>query len=60
MKSILVLDDDQQMSAALQEAIPRMGYKALLTKDGNEALSKINCRDGLLSRCVIGNRFTEG
>lgn len=42
MKSILVIDDDPQMRAALQEAIPRMGYKALLTKNGQEALSKID------------------
>jgi two-component system response regulator FlrC len=42
MKSILVIDDDPQMRAALQEAIPRMGYKALLTKNGLEALSKID------------------
>jgi two-component system response regulator FlrC len=42
MKSILVIDDDPQMRAALQEAIPRMGYKALLTRNGQEALSKID------------------
>ncbi len=42
MSSILVVDDDLQMRAALKEAILRLGYKVTLAEDGREALSKLN------------------
>ncbi len=42
MKSILVVDDDPQMRAALREAVVRMGHKAVLAEDPLEALGKID------------------
>ncbi len=42
MKSILVVDDDQQMRSALTEAIKRLGYHSALAENGSEALSKLN------------------
>ncbi len=42
MKSILVVDDDQQMRSALKEAIVRMGYKAVLVENPLEALRKLD------------------
>lgn len=41
MRSILVVDDDQQMRAALKEAITRMGYDAVLAENPVEALKKL-------------------
>ncbi len=38
MKSILVVDDDDQMRAALKEAVVRMGYNAVLAEDPEDAL----------------------
>ncbi len=40
-KSILVVDDDLQMRAALNEAVVRMGYNAVLAEDPEEALNKL-------------------
>ena len=42
MKSILVVDDDPQMRAALREAVVRMGHNAVLAEDPIEALGKID------------------
>ena len=42
MKSILVVDDDQQMRAALKEAVTRVGYKAVMAENPVEALNKLN------------------
>jgi two-component system response regulator FlrC len=41
VKPILVVDDDQQMRNALNEAISRIGFKAVTAGDGQEALQKI-------------------
>ena len=38
MKSILVVDDDRQMRAALKEAVVRMGYKAAVAENPVDAL----------------------
>jgi len=42
VKPILVVDDDPQMRAALQEAIQRLGHRAVLAENGQEALTKLN------------------
>jgi DNA-binding NtrC family response regulator len=42
MKPILVVDDDQQMRTALKEAISRVGFEAILSGDGQDALQKLN------------------
>ncbi|MDH4028876.1 MAG: sigma-54 dependent transcriptional regulator [Nitrospirota bacterium] len=42
MKTILVVDDDQQMRAALKEAVVRMGHEAVLAENPVEALKKLN------------------
>lgn len=41
MKSILVVDDDQQMRAAMKEAVIRMGYQSVVAEDPVEALKKL-------------------
>ncbi len=41
-RSILVVDDDTQMRVALNEAVTRMGYQAVLAGDPIEALKKLN------------------
>ena len=38
MKSVLVVDDDRQMRAALKEAVVRMGYKAAVAENPVDAL----------------------
>jgi two-component system response regulator FlrC len=42
MKSILVVDDDPQMRAALKEAVVRMDYEAILAENPVEALRKLD------------------
>lgn len=42
MKPILVVDDDLQMRTALKEAISRVGFEAILSGDGQDALQKLN------------------
>ena len=42
MKPILVVDDDHQMRTALKEAISRVGFEAILSGDGQDALQKLN------------------
>ncbi|RJQ22426.1 MAG: sigma-54-dependent Fis family transcriptional regulator [Nitrospiraceae bacterium] len=42
MKSILVVDDDAQLRAALREAIVRMGYDAVLAEDPVDALRRLD------------------
>ncbi len=42
MKSILVVDDDPQMRSALNEAIQRLGYSALIAENGRDALMKLD------------------
>jgi len=41
MKSILVVDDDQQMRAAMKEAVVRMGYLSVVAEDPVDALKKL-------------------
>ncbi len=41
VKSILVVDDDMQMRAALKEAVERMGYRAVMAEHPVEALKKL-------------------
>jgi len=41
MKSILVVDDDRQMRAAMKEAVNRMGYQSVVAEDPVEALKKL-------------------
>ncbi len=41
MKSILVVDDDQQMRAAMKEAVIRMGYQSVVAEDPVDALKKL-------------------
>ena len=41
MKPILVVDDDPQMRAAMKEAIQRMGYSAVVSEDGLDAVAKL-------------------
>ncbi len=41
MKPILVVDDDQQMRTALKEAISRVGFQAILSGDGQDAIQKL-------------------
>ncbi len=41
MKSILVVDDDQQMRAAMKEAVMRMGYQSVVAEDPVDALKKL-------------------
>jgi len=41
MKSILVVDDDQQMRAAMKEAVVRMGYQTVVAEDPVDALKKL-------------------
>ncbi len=40
-QQILIVDDDPQMRLALMEAINRLGYKAVLSNNGKDALEKI-------------------
>ena len=42
IKSILVVDDDEQMRAAMKEAVVRIGYEAVLAMNPVEALSMLN------------------
>jgi DNA-binding NtrC family response regulator len=42
MKTILVVDDDQQLRSALKEAICRMGYAVILAEDPHDALKKLD------------------
>jgi DNA-binding NtrC family response regulator len=42
MKSILVVDDDQQMRAAMKEAVVRMGYQSVVAEDPLDALKKLD------------------
>ena len=42
IKSILVVDDDLQMRAALKEAVERMGYRAVMAEHPVEALKIID------------------
>jgi DNA-binding NtrC family response regulator len=42
MNPILVVDDDHQMRTALKEAISRVGFQAVLSGDGQDALQKLN------------------
>lgn len=42
METILIIDDDPHMRSALREAIQRMGYRALLAEDGQDALTKLD------------------
>ncbi len=42
IKSILVVDDDERMRAALKEAVVRIGYEAVLAMNPVEALNKLN------------------
>jgi two-component system response regulator FlrC len=42
MKSILVVDDDRQMRAALKEAVVRMGYKAAVAENPVDALKVLD------------------
>lgn len=41
MKTILVVDDDQQMRAAMKEAVMRLGYQTVVAEDPVEALKKL-------------------
>ena len=41
-KPILVVDDDAQMRLALNEAIQRLGYRAVLCDSGADAIGKLN------------------
>ncbi|MDA8086582.1 MAG: sigma-54 dependent transcriptional regulator [Nitrospiraceae bacterium] len=40
-RQILIVDDDPQMRLALKESIGRMGYEAILSENGEEALVKL-------------------
>jgi DNA-binding NtrC family response regulator len=42
MNPILVVDDDHQMRTALKEAISRVGFHAVLSGDGQDALQKLS------------------
>jgi two-component system response regulator FlrC len=42
VKSILVVDDDDRMRAALGEAVSRMGYRAVLAEEPAQALKKLS------------------
>jgi two-component system response regulator FlrC len=42
MKPILVVDDDPQMRAALTKAVERLGHRAVLAENGQEALAKLS------------------
>lgn len=42
METILIVDDDPHMRSALREAIQRMGYRALLAENGQDALTKLD------------------
>lgn len=42
MKPILVVDDDPQMRMALNDAIKRTGYEAVLAENGHDAMLKLN------------------
>lgn len=42
MKPILVVDDDPQMRMALNDAIKRTGYEAVLAENGQDAMTKLN------------------
>ena len=41
MKTILIVDDDAQLRAALKEAVARIGYSVLLAEDPVDALKKL-------------------
>jgi len=41
MKTILIVDDDAQLRAALKEAVARMGYSVLLAEDPVDALKRL-------------------
>lgn len=45
MKPILVLDDDMQIRIALREVISRLGYIAILSESGDDALRKMDQTD---------------
>lgn len=40
-QQILIVDDDRQMRLALTEAISRLGYEAVLSENGKDALEKL-------------------
>ena len=42
MKPILIVDDDPQMRLALNEAVQRLGFNAVLCDSGTSALEKLN------------------
>jgi two-component system response regulator FlrC len=42
MKSILVVDDDRQMRAAMKEAVVRMGYESVVAENPVDALKKLD------------------
>lgn len=45
MKNVLAVDDDPQMRNALKEALERLGFNALVAKDGEEALNIVQRDD---------------
>jgi two-component system response regulator FlrC len=42
LKSIMVVDDDERMRAALGEAVSRMGFRAILAEEPVQALKKLS------------------
>lgn len=56
-KSILLVDDDLQMRAALKEAVVRMGYNAVLAEDPEEALNRL--RDLSVSMIVTDMKMPK-
>jgi DNA-binding NtrC family response regulator len=42
MKTILIVDDDVQLRAALKEAVARIGYSVLLAEDPVDAIKKLD------------------
>lgn len=44
-QQILIVDDDPQMRLALMEAVKRLGYKAVLSNNGKDALEKLQALD---------------
>ncbi|MDA8168165.1 MAG: sigma-54 dependent transcriptional regulator [Nitrospiraceae bacterium] len=51
-KTILVVDDDPQMRLALQETIQRLGYRVVLSENGQEALLRLRQQDSSFSMVV--------
>ncbi|NCO53304.1 MAG: response regulator [Deltaproteobacteria bacterium] len=45
MKTLLIVDDDQELRTNLQEVLTREGYVASLAKDGSAALEMVKERD---------------